>query len=97
MPSTKEYLDFVLGQLDGIGSLTFRKMMGEYLLYLDGVYFGNICDNRFLIKKTPSMGKYETPEQIPYPGAKPMLMPSDPDDTDTLKRMALDACADLKK
>ena len=43
------------------------------------------------------MGKYETSEQIPYPGAKPMLMPSDPDDTDTLKRMALDACADLKK
>ena len=97
MPSTKEYLDFVLEQPDGIGSLAFRKMMGEYLLYLDGVYFGNICDNRFLIKKTPSMDKYETSEQIPYPGAKPMLMPSDTDDAELLKRMALDACADLKK
>ena len=49
MASTKEYLDFVLGQIKGI-DITYKKMMGEYLLYANGVLFGGIYDDRLLIK-----------------------------------------------
>jgi len=79
MASSKEYLVYVLDllrQVDGIG---YKKMMGEYLLYADGVLFGGVYDDRFLIKATP-YGKGLN-EAIPYEGAKPMLL-VDTDDPD---------------
>ena len=51
MASTKEYLDFILEQLSGIG-VSYRPMMGEYILYFKGKVFGGIYDDRFLIKPT---------------------------------------------
>ncbi|MBQ8426788.1 MAG: TfoX/Sxy family protein [Clostridia bacterium] len=51
MASTKEYLDFVLGQIKDV-DITYKKMMGEYLLYANGVLFGGIYDDRLLIKPT---------------------------------------------
>ena len=51
MASDKQYLDFILELLREISGITFKKMMGEFLLYKDGTLFGGIYDNRFLIKK----------------------------------------------
>ncbi len=51
MASTQEYKDYVLEQLSLLQNITERKMMGEYLLYYDGVLFGGIYDDRLLVKK----------------------------------------------
>ena len=74
MASTKEYLDFVLGQVKDI-DITCKKMMGEYLLYANGVLFGGIYDDRLLIKATEiAKALLRNAEYaIPYRGAKPMI------------------------
>lgn len=53
MASSKEYLTFILEQLKGMPSITYRPMMGEYLLYYEGLLFGGIYDDRLLLKKLP--------------------------------------------
>ena len=50
MPSTREYLDFVLEQLSDLDGIAYRKMMGEYILYYRGRIVGGIYDNRLLVK-----------------------------------------------
>ena len=83
MASSKDYLEYVLGQLSGL-DITYRPMMGEYVLYCSGKVFGGVYDDRLLIKPTKSaVEALGEPTEIPYEGAKPMLMP-DPDDRDTL-------------
>ena len=74
MASTKEYLDFVLGQINDI-DITYKKMMGEYLLYKNGVLFGGIYDDRLLIKPTEKAKELLTNAEYatPYDGAKPMI------------------------
>lgn len=74
MASTKEYLTYVLELLCEVGGVSYKKMMGEYILYKDGKIFGGIYDNRFLVKKVASLEKYHMKEQIPYPTAKAMLL-----------------------
>ena len=74
MATTKEYLDYVLDLLRECKGITYKKMMGEYILYKDGVIIGGIYDNRFLLKKSKQLEKYNFTEAIPYPGAKPMLL-----------------------
>ena len=74
MPSSKDYLTYVLDLLREVSGISFKKMMGEYILYKDDKIFGGIYDNRFLVKKVKSLEEYEFKEQIPYPGAKPMLL-----------------------
>ena len=74
MASTKDYLDFILDFLTDIDDITFKKMMGEYLLYSNDILFGGIYDNRFLVKKTPSLSDLGLKEEIPYNGAKPMYL-----------------------
>ena len=76
MASSQEYLDFILKQLEGLGQeISFRKMMGEYLLYYRGRLFGGIYDNRLLLKPVqPALALLENPVyETPYPGAKPIL------------------------
>ena len=68
MASTKEYRDYVLEQLNLLGDISYKPMMGEYLLYYRGVLFGGIYDDRLLIKKVESNKKYELSEEIPYDG-----------------------------
>ena len=85
MASTKEYLDFVLGRLNGI-DITYKLMMGEYLLYKDGILFGGIYDDRLLIKLTEK-AKALLPNAeytIPYDGAKPMIFCDFVDDSEQL-------------
>ena len=74
MASTKDYLEYVLDLLKDINGITYKKMMGEFILYKDGVIFGGVYDNRFLVKNVESLKKYNLKEQVPYPGAKAMLL-----------------------
>lgn len=78
MASSKEYLNFVLEQCNG---LTARAMMGEYVLYYGGKVVGGIYDNRLLVKPTPSAVVLmpEAPRELPYEGAKEMLLVEDID------------------
>ena len=74
MPSTNDYLIYVSELLREVDEISYKKMMGEYILYKDGVIFGGIYDNRFLVKKAKSLIGYELEEAIPYPSAKPMYL-----------------------
>ena len=74
MASSKEYLTYVLDLLREVKGISFKKMMGEYILYKGEVIFGGVYDNRFLIKITKSSKLLGFSKQIPYPGAKPMFL-----------------------
>ena len=95
MASDKEYLTYVLELLRELNGITYKKMMGEYILYKDGIIFGGIYDNRFLVKKTESSESLGLKEQIPYPSAKPMLV-VDSEDPDEIKDLVLAIIKDLK-
>ena len=86
MASSKEYLNFVLAQCNG---LTARAMMGEYVLYYGGKVVGGIYDNRLLVKPTPSAVVLmpEAPRELPYEGAKEMLLVEDIDNRGFLNKL----------
>lgn len=86
MASNKDYLEFVLELLREVDNISYKKMMGEFILYKNNVIFGGVYDNRFLVKKTPSLDVYHFKEQIPYPSAKPMLL-VDSEDPDEIKEI----------
>ena len=90
MASKIEYLDFVLEQLDLLDNITYRQMMGEFLLYYHQVLIGGIYDDRLLVKIVKENKKYGMRETIPYQGAKPMYLVSDVDDKELLKDIILD-------
>ena len=86
MASSKEYLDFILEQLSQPEDLTFRAMMGEYIIYYRGKIVGGIYDDRFLVKPTKS-AKAMMPDaqyELPYEGAKEMLLVDDVDNREFL-------------
>ena len=70
MASSKDYLVYILELLRDVDGISYKKMMGEYILYKDNIIFGGIYDDRFLIKKTKSLENSGLKEQIPYPSAK---------------------------
>ena len=74
MASSSEYLTYVLELLREVNGITYKKMMGEYILYKDEKIFGGVYDNRFLVKKAVGLEKYHMKEQVPYPTAKAMLL-----------------------
>lgn len=82
MPSTKGYLDFILGQLAEPEDIAVRAMMGEYILYYQGRIVGGIYDDRLLVKPVQAALAYmpDAAEELPYEGAKPMLLVEDIDD-----------------
>ena len=86
MASSESYLDFILDQLSGAEGITYRKMMGEYILYVNGRIFGGIYDDRFLLKPTPAARRMMpgAAEETPYPGAGAMLLADQVDDRDFL-------------
>ena len=86
MASSKEYLTYVLELLREVKGISYKKMMGEYILYKDGKIFGGVYDNRFLVKKVASIEKYHMKEQIPYPTAKPMLL-IDVEDSEAIRNI----------
>ncbi len=80
MASTKDYLEFILEQLSSLNEISYRPMMGEYIIYYQKKVVGGIYDDRFLIKPTKSALKLlnelgiELSADIPYEGAKEMLV-----------------------
>ena len=96
MASSNDYLEYVLELLREVDGITYRKMMGEFMLYKDGPLFGGVYDNNFLIKKTKSLEKLGLKDQIPYPSAKPMLL-IDTEDPDEIKELVYLAIKDLKE
>ena len=89
MASDKEYLDFILEQLSELEDVTWRAMMGEYILYYHGKIIGGVYDNRFLVKPTPSaMAMMPHAErELPYEGAKEMLLVDNVEDREILRRL----------
>ena len=96
MATTKDYRDYILDQLNLLDNVIYKPMMGEYLLYYNGILFGGIYDNRLLIKIVNSNKKYHMQENIPYKNAKPMYLVKDVDDKEKLKDIILDTYEDLK-
>ena len=86
MASSKEYLEFVLEQLSGAEGITYKAMMGEYILYCQGRILGGVYDDRFLVKPTPSARQLlpDAPMELPYEGAKEMLLVDRIEDRDFL-------------
>ena len=76
MASSRDYLDFVLEQLAELDEVSWRAMMGEYLLYYRGKLIGGVYDDRFLVKPTASARAMlpEAARETPYEGAKEMLL-----------------------
>ena len=89
MASTKEYLGFVLEQLSDLSGISYRAMMGEYILYYQGKIVGGIYDDRLLVKPTASARKLmpEAPLERPYEGAKEMLLVDESDDKQFLSEL----------
>jgi TfoX/Sxy family transcriptional regulator of competence genes len=87
MASSKEYLDFILEQLSLLDDITFRAMMGEYIIYYRGKVVGGIYDDRFLVKQTKSSLKMmpDADLELPYEGAKEMIMVDDVDNKEFLR------------
>ena len=87
MASSKEYLDFIMDQLSGLDEVSHRAMMGEYIIFYRGKIVGGIYDDRFLVKPTKS-AKAMMPEadlEVPYEGAKEMLLVDNVENRDFLR------------
>ena len=86
MASSKEFVDYVAGQMCGAGEISYRKMFGEYGLYCDKKFVGVICDDALYIKPTQA-GRERLPEVVeapPYAGAKPYFFIEDVEDAPLL-------------
>lgn len=86
MPSSKEYLNFILGQLSELEDITYRAMMGEFILYYRGKIVGGVYDDRLLVKPVKSAISYMSNISYasPYDGAKEMLLVDEVDDKEFL-------------
>ena len=89
MASSKEYLDFVLEQLSLLDEITYRAMMGEYIIYYRGKVIGGIYDDRFLVKQTKSALKLmpDAELELPYEGAKEMIMVDEVENREFLREL----------
>ena len=88
MASSKEYLEYVLDLLSGLDDITYRAMMGEYVLYYKGKVFGGIYDDRFLLKPIKATVELmsDAERELPYEGGKEMLL-VDSDDRGFIKKL----------
>ena len=89
MASNKDYLDFILEQLSGLENVTYRPMMGEYILYWRGKIIGGIYDDRFLVKPTKSAVAMmpDAVRELPYEGAEEMLLVSNVENREFLAEL----------
>lgn len=89
MSSSKSYAEFILEQLSGLNEITCRQMMGEYIIYYRDKIVGGIYDNRFLVKPVKSARDKmpDAPLQLPYEGAKEMLLVDNVDNRDFLTEL----------
>ncbi|MDH5609225.1 MAG: TfoX/Sxy family protein [Cyclobacteriaceae bacterium] len=79
MASDQNFMEYVVGQIEHAGQITYLKMFGEYGLYSDGKIFAVVCDNTLFIKPTEKGKAFirDVVEAPPYPGAKPSLLIGD--------------------
>ena len=89
MASSKDYLAFVLEQLSDLRGVSYREMMGEYIIYYNGKIIGGIYDNRFLVKPTKSALSLipNARMELPYEGAKKMVLVEDVDNKEFLEEL----------
>ena len=87
MASCKEYLDFILEQLSMLDKISCKAMMGEYIIYYKGKIIGGIYDDRFLVKNVKAAQEKmpDAPLELPYEGAKEMLLVDNVDDKEFLR------------
>ena len=97
MASTKQYLEFVLDQLSMLDGISYKAMMGEFIIYYQGKIVGGIYDDRFLVKPATSAKRMmpDAPGEVPYEGAKEMLLVEDIDDREFLKELLNSIVDDL--
>lgn len=97
MASNKEYLTFVLEQLSDLDEISYRSMMGEYIVYYRGKIAAYICDDRLLIKPVESAKRLlpDAPYEPPYEGAKDMLLVEDIENRAFLTNLFEQIYADL--
>lgn len=97
MASSKDFLEFVLEQLSGLSGITYRAMMGEFIIYYRGKIVGGIYDNRLLVKPTPSALKImpNAKMEIPYSNGKPMIMVPDIENSELLEKVFISIYSDL--
>ena len=86
MASSKDYLEFILGQLNNLEDISYKAMMGEFILYYKGKIVGGIYDDRLLVKPVKSAISYmpDAEYELPYDGAKEMLLVDDVDNRNYL-------------
>ena len=89
MASSKQYLEFILEQLSNLKDISYRAMMGEYIIYYKGKIIGGIYDDRFLVKPVKSAIKImpNATMETPYEGAKQMLLIDEVDNKDFLTKL----------
>ena len=89
MASSKEYLDHILDQLSALDDISYRAMMGEYIIYYRGKVVGGIYDDRFLVKPTKSAMAMmpDADMELPYEGAKEMLLVDDVENREFLREL----------
>ncbi len=87
MASSKEYLNFILGQLSGLDGITYRAMMGEFIIYYNGKIVGGIYDDRFLVKPVKAAVAMlpDAQMELPYEGGSEMLLVEDVDNRELLQ------------
>ena len=97
MASSREYLDFIMEQLAGVDGVTYRAMMGEYIVYCRGKIIGGVYDDRFLVKPAKSARAMmpDAPLELPYEGAKEMLLVDNVDDREFLRELVEAVWAEL--
>ena len=86
MASTKDYLEYILDQLTGLDDISYRAMMGEYIIYYRGKVVGGIYDDRFLVKPVNAAAAMmpDADLELPYEGAKEMLLVDNVDNREFL-------------
>ncbi len=89
MASSKEYLDFISDQLSELNEISYRAMMGEYIIYYHGKIVGGIYDDRLLVKPVKSALSLmsDAVYELPYEGAKEMLLVEDVDNREFLTEL----------
>lgn len=87
MASSKDYLEYILDQLSGLDDISYRSMMGEYIIYYRGKVIGGIYDDRFLVKPVKSAVAMmpDADMELPYVGAKEMLLVDDVENREFLR------------
>ena len=89
MASSNEYLEYILDQLSTLDDISYRAMLGEYIIYYRGKIVGGIYDDRFLVKPTKSAMTMmpDADMELPYEGAKEMLLVDDVENREFLREL----------